>query len=155
MERITTQETNKKIGRLSWIIGGILYLILLVLVASGAVIWHIYRDALQNAPVGVLVGQVSVGPTCAVEEEGIPCITPPETVTSREVVVYKASALKREVARMNLNAFGEYRFELTPGSYTVDIGENGIDTAKELPANVTIESGKVTTLNFSIDTGVR
>ncbi len=106
---------------------------------------------------GVLTGQVTVDGTCGGPESAssTPCVPPPDEVRSRVVVVYASTVLKREVARANLTPFGEYRFELPPGQYTVDIAKNGLDFSKALPATVTVDSNKTTLLNFTIDTGMR
>ena len=48
-----------------------------------------------------------------------------------------------------------YSFVLKPGTYVVDIRNQGIDRSQELPKTVTIREGETIRLDISIDTGIR
>ncbi len=109
-------------------------------------------SATSNGETGTLSGKVSVGPICPVERVGVPCPVPPEAYTSREVIVYSETTI---VARSHFNSDGTYRFELPAGQNFVAIPQSGIGGSKELPKTITITAGKTTTLDFSIDTGIR
>ncbi len=145
-------EPTQKKGFGRWIAGGI---VLGVLIYAAYVL--LIKVPAANGDTGVLTGQVTVEGICGGPDtaSGTPCVTSPDDVRSRIVIVYAATVLKREVARANLTPFGEYRFELPPGQYTVDIAKNGADSSKALPATVSVDSKKTTTLNFTIDTGAR
>jgi hypothetical protein len=103
---------------------------------------------------GILSGSVTVGPICPVERVGVPCPVPSVAYTSREVIVYAANG-STIVARKNFNPDGTYSFSLPAGSYVVNTPNSGIGGARNLPQTVTIKSGQTTTLDFSIDTGIR
>lgn len=60
-----------------------------------------------------------------------------------------------EVTRRNFDADGGYRIELSPGTYVVDLIRSGIDRGEGLPREVVITSGVLTSLDISIDTGIR
>lgn len=100
-------------------------------------------------------GKVSIGPICPVEREGVPCPVPPETYTSREMVVYKSDG-KTEVKRSAINTDGTYSFKLESGSYVLDTARKGIGyTSKDLPYAFTLADGETKEFDFSIDTGIR
>jgi hypothetical protein len=104
---------------------------------------------------GVLQGHVTIGPLVPVVQEGQPEPTPgPEVYASRQIVIYAQDG-QTEVARVQIDAKGNYRVELPVGTYVVDINHVGIDMAKELPKTVEIKSGQVTRLDVEIDTGIR
>jgi hypothetical protein len=106
-------------------------------------------------PPGILEGTVEVGPLSPVEQVGAPPVEiPPEVYTSRAVDIYQADG-QTFISRVFFDADGTYQTELPPGNYFVSLTPNGIDTADGLPVMVEIHSGKVTTLNLSIDTGIR
>lgn len=103
---------------------------------------------------GIIKGKVTVGPICPVEREGVPCPVPQEAYTSREVILHKADGVTI-VKRMHFLADGTYSFEVSPGTYIIDIPKQGIGGSGDLPKTVTIESGETIEFNFSIDTGIR
>ena len=104
---------------------------------------------------GVLEGHVTIGPLVPVVQEGVPEPTPgPEVYASRQIVVYAQDG-QSEVARVQIDGKGNYRVELSVGTYVVDINHAGIDMAKELPKTVEIKAGQVTRLDVDIDTGIR
>ena len=103
----------------------------------------------------VLEGHVSIGPLVPVVQEGVPEPTPgPEVYASRQIVIYAQDG-QTEVARVQVDAQGNYRVELAVGTYVVDINHAGIDMAKELPKTVEITDGETTRLDVDIDTGIR
>ena len=108
----------------------------------------------QSGLIGTIQGKVDVGPICPVEREGVPCPVPPEAYTSRQIVIYKANG-KTEVARAAINPDGTYLFELSSGSYTLDIARQGIDYGTGLPHLFVISAGEDQEFDFSIDTGIR
>jgi hypothetical protein len=107
---------------------------------------------------GVLAGNVTVGPLSPVERVGVsPTPPPPEVFTSRHLIVYEADGVTK-VADVPIEAagfHGTYSLSLSPGTYVLDVPRQGIGHASPLPARVTIEAGKTTTVDVDIDTGIR
>lgn len=109
----------------------------------------------QLIPPGVLQGHVDIGPLSPVQRIGVPPPTvPPEVYAARQVVIYKEDG-QTELTRLKLDANGNYRVQLAPGNYVVGMARVGIDRARGLPANITISSNVTTTLDISVDTGIR
>ncbi len=110
----------------------------------------------RPAPIvpGVLSGHVTIGPICPVERIGHPCLPSPEAYAAREIVVYRTDG-KTIVASTHPSATGAYQFSLRPGRYVIGLAKSGIDHSKDLPREITIESGKILTLDIDIDTGIR
>ncbi len=104
---------------------------------------------------GVLAGHVSIGPLTPVERVGVPTPTvPPEVYAARQVIIYHADGQK-EVTRLKLDANGNYTVTLAPGQYVVNMARSGPGGPRNLPATVTITSNLTTTLDISVDTGIR
>lgn len=108
----------------------------------------------KQQTMGTLSGEVTVGPICPVERIDVPCPVPPEAYTSREVVIFGKDG-KTEVARKHFDSTGYYEFSLKPGEYVVNIPKQGIGGGKDLPHKVMVVTGRTTTFNFNIDTGIR
>lgn len=102
----------------------------------------------------VIRGTVTVGPICPVERVDMPCKTPPEAYTSREVILYAADGIT-VVKQLNFDPDGTYRFEVSAGVYILDIPRPGVGGSKDLPQTVSIKPGETVEVNFSIDTGIR
>lgn len=104
---------------------------------------------------GVLQGHVTIGPLEPVQSEGEPELTPaPEVYAARKIIVYAEDG-RTEVARLEIDANGNYSAVLPVGTYWVDINHVGIDAAEGLPKRITIEAGQVVRLDIDIDTGIR
>jgi hypothetical protein len=128
----------------------LLYLTVLTLGASS-----LYACAQSPQEFGVLEGHVTIGPLVPVVREGEAEPTPaPEVYAAREIVVFEEDG-KTEIARLKIDANGNYRVELPVGTYIIDINRIGIDTAAGLPKEIEITSLGVTRLDIDIDTGIR
>jgi hypothetical protein len=104
---------------------------------------------------GTLRGHVTIGPLVPVVREGEPESTPaPEVYALRKIVIYKTNG-KTEVARVDIDAQGNYEIELPFGTYIVDINRIGIDHAAGLPGKVLVHADQVTVLDVDMDTGIR
>lgn len=104
---------------------------------------------------GTLEGHVTIGPLVPVVRQGEPEPTPaPEVYAARQIVVFAKDG-QTEVARAQVDAGGDYRVQLPPGTYAVDINHAGIDRAADLPKTMQISAGQVTRLDVDIDTGIR
>jgi hypothetical protein len=103
---------------------------------------------------GRLEGKVNIGPLTPVERVGVPTpIPPPEVFTSRGIKIIDSLGIW--VNEVHFNPNGTYSIELNPGNYRVELLNTGIEHAAELPATVQIFSNQITTLDISIDTGIR
>ena len=104
---------------------------------------------------GILEGRVSIGPLQPAMQEGEEEPTPaPEVYAAREIVVYKKNGTT-EFTRLEIGATGLYRGELPVGVYVVDINRIGIDSADNLPLEITIQANRTIRLDINIDTGIR
>lgn len=104
---------------------------------------------------GALKGHVTIGPLVPVVHEGEPEPVPsPEDYAARKVLVFHRGG-RREFARIDIDAGGNYGSPLPAGAWVVDINRTGIDSAAGLPAEIEIRAGEVTRLDIDIDTGIR
>ncbi len=101
---------------------------------------------------GFVKGTVTVGPLCPVERADRPCPVPPETYTSRNVLVYEADQTTMKTKRA-LSTTGSYSISLSPGTYWVQIDPAGIGEGEKKQVSVT--AGNTVTTDFDIDTGIR
>ena len=102
---------------------------------------------------GTLTGHVTIGPNCPVERPDNPCTPAPQAYTSRQVSVYKANGTTL-VTTQNFDTQGNYNIALSAGTYVVK-SRTGISSVASIVGTITIKSGQTSTLNFSIDTGIR
>ena len=103
---------------------------------------------------GRLSGLVKIGPICPVEQENNPCPTPPSAYAARKILVMDEQGTK-ELFTVDINSQGAYVIDLVPARYLIDLKRAGIDRTSDLPKVVEIQANSVTTLNVSIDTGLR
>jgi hypothetical protein len=104
---------------------------------------------------GLLEGHLTIGPLTPVVIIGQAEPTPaPEVYAAYPIVVYEPDG-KTEVARVTAGSEGNYRLVLPVGTYLVNTQPEGIAFSKDLPQEVTIQSGQVTRLDIDIDTGIR
>jgi len=107
---------------------------------------------------GVLKGKITIGPICPVER--IPpdpaCLPTAETYKAWATVVW-TSDKKSKLATIDPKLDGTYLTELPAGEYTIDFEVSRTFGAggSNLPASVTIANKDTTTLNITIDTGIR
>lgn len=107
------------------------------------------------AATGSLAGHVTIGPLAPVAIAGQPEPTPPPEVYAARRVVVRTADGARELAQLTIDAQGSYRVDLPAGVYQIDINRSGMDSAAGLPAQVEVRAGATTTLDISIDTGIR
>lgn len=101
---------------------------------------------------GYIHGQVTIGPLCPVEDATHPCTAPKETYTSRSLVVYWPNQTM-EYKRIPLTSDGTYTIALDPGTYWTRIEPAGIVPMEKV--KMVVATGKTTTHDFTIDTGIR
>jgi hypothetical protein len=103
---------------------------------------------------GRLAGTVKIGPNCPGPETTNPCPTPPEAYRERKILVYN-EARTTLLHTVDIDSQGFYLIDLAPARYTIDLRGVGIDKTSDLPKTVEIHANAVTTINVTIDTGVR
>lgn len=106
----------------------------------------------ERVAAGYIAGTVNIGPNCPVEREGVPCETPEEAYTSREVLVYESDG-KNIHERIRILAGGTYWIAVGPGNYFVQISPAGIGPGEM--KEVTVKSFETSIVDFDIDTGIR
>ncbi|MBI4311366.1 MAG: hypothetical protein HY681_06250 [Chloroflexi bacterium] len=99
---------------------------------------------------GVLYGQVRIGPLCPVE----PCTRPTgDLYSSRSLVVESAAGSRIETP---LTPDGWFKVQLAAGAYVVTLTNcDFLGCRSALPQKVTVQAGQVAELAIEIDTGIR
>jgi hypothetical protein len=111
------------------------------------------------AQYGTLEGKVSIGPLCPVERNppDPSCLPTADTYAARPIEVF-TPGYKAMVAKLSpVPPDGAYTLNLPAGNYIVDLkirNPSGIGSAN-LPADITLSPDKTTTLDITIDTGIR
>ncbi len=72
----------------------------------------------------------------------------------RKIMIYDP-ARTRLLFTVDIDTQGLYFIDLAPGRYLVDFKGFGLDRSSDVPKAVEIHANVVTTLNISIDTGLR
>jgi hypothetical protein len=104
-------------------------------------------------------GAVTIGPITPVEQPGQCPPVSPEVFSSRKIMVYDESGQKLlqqvDINQIGQTANGYYTILIAPGTYTIDINHTGIDTAENLPRQITVSANETFTIDINIDTGIR
>ena len=111
-------------------------------------------DPVDDRPIGILKGIVTIGPNCPVQQQGQDCPPPLDAFQIRKVLVYDEAKTKL-LFTLDINSGGGYTATLLTGKYTVDMKLVGIDQSPDVPAVVTIHANTVTRLDIDVDTGLR
>jgi hypothetical protein len=130
-------------------------LCLLILVGN---IWLV--SCRTPVPANALItGAVTIGPITPVEQPGQCPPVSPEVFSSRKIMVYDESGQKLlqqvDIDQIGQTANGYYTALIAPGTYTIDINHAGIDSADNLPQQITVLANETFTININIDTGIR
>jgi len=103
-----------------------------------------------SSPSGVR-GQVLLGPTCPVEQEGSPC--PDRPLSDVEVRVLSDG---ETIAETTSGEGGRFEVVLPPGVYTLEAVVGSDDPGMSAkPVNVTVTSGAFVDVVVPIDSGIR
>ena len=96
-------------------------------------------------------GQILLGPTCAVVQEGSPC--PDEPVGGVEV---RALTDGEAIAQTTSGGDGRFELELPPGRYTLEavVGPDGPGMFGK-PVAVTVTAGTFVEVVVPVDSGIR
>jgi hypothetical protein len=97
-------------------------------------------------------GQVLLGPTCPVEQEGSPC--PDEPVGGVEV---RALTDREAIAQTTSGEDGRFELELPPGRYTLEavVAADGGPGMFAKPVAVTVTGGTFVEVVVPVDSGIR
>jgi len=99
-----------------------------------------------------IAGRVTVGPACAVVEEGKPC---PDRPYQAELTIWRADS-GDIVASVVSDIEGMFRVELPPGSYVVDPGVPRLVTdPRAEPVTVEVTADRFVQLIVRFDSGIR
>ena len=128
-------------------------LLIIITVAVAIVLSINTADTGSGGGTGTLTGNVTIGPLCPVE----PCTVTPDRLATAYAARTIAVSIPggAVVAQAVPDPYTGYSFDLKPGTYVVDIRDQGIDRSQELPKTVTIHTGETIRLDISIDTGIR
>jgi hypothetical protein len=96
-----------------------------------------------------VAGVALVGPACPVVRLDTPCPDKPW-----EGTVAVQTPLGAEVARVETDAAGRFRFDLAPGDYVVVSLTNGVFPSPA-SAEVTVVAGQVAEIQLLLDSGIR
>jgi hypothetical protein len=108
---------------------------------------------------GLLQGNVLIGPTTPIEQEGQGLTLYCDVYSPRKIMVYDKSG-EILIQQVDIECDEEeqitrYRVELEPGTYIIDINHIGFDYSDDVPKQVEIKSGLTFKLDIEIDTGIR
>src|SRR3990172_4918279 len=102
----------------------------------------------QAAEGGVLAGTVSRGSACPATGLQTPC--PPAPAPNVGILVSTSDG--REIQSVVTDDKGDYRTDLPPGTYRVEMTSlSGSGLTEDLPATVTVTKGQQTRLDVSIE----
>ncbi len=88
------------------------------------------------------------------EAENAKSTTNPQDYAEYPLVVLSRDG-KREVARLTVDAKGNYRTKLPPGDYALDVQDRAQKHLRARPQLFTIASGRTVRVDMNIDTGIR
>jgi len=103
---------------------------------------------------GRLSGIVTIGPNCPGPQTDTGCPTQPSAYAARKILVYNETK-SNLLFTVDIDSQGAYFIDLAPGKYTIDLKPSGIDKTGDLPKLIEIHANTVTSVNVSIDTGIR
>lgn len=108
-----------------------------------------------NQATGVLQGHMTVISLETVKpaEGSVPTVTP-QTYLDYPLVVLSSNG-KQQLAVITADSQGNYRVELPPGAYVLDIQDRLRKHVRAKPVSFTIISNQTARVNMEMDTGIR
>jgi hypothetical protein len=131
--------------------------ILLGLILLTGLLFNLGCDKRSTQDAGILEGKISIGPICPVETDPPDpgCLPTAETYKAYPVSVWTPDG-RSKITLLKPSLNGSYTADLDQGNYLIILENSGSNIgSSNLPIAVTIISGKITTLNIDIDTGIR
>ena len=111
--------------------------------------------SIKAAPSGFLEGHVKVILSREVElADGTPAPATAENYADYPLIVLSQDR-KTEVTRVTADGNGNYRVELPPGDYVLDVQRRPRGRVRATPQPFTVVSGQTVRVDMDIDTGVR
>jgi carboxypeptidase family protein len=109
-------------------------------------------------PTGVVKGHVKIFPLSDVNlaDDGIAARSEAEQPFSEYPLIIRSRDTNKEVARVTADETGNYRVELPPGNYILEVqGPESKPAARATPRPVTVLSNQTVRVDVNIDTGIR
>ena len=129
---------------------------LLKYVIPSLIVFLLAGTAVDATPPGFLEGHLKIISLKEVELEDANAPTNPTAVNYAD---YPLNILnrdgKQEIARVNADTSGNYRLELPPGDYILDVPRRTPKRTRATPQPFTVVSGQTVRVDMDIDTGVR
>src|SRR5574337_972284 len=105
----------------------------------------------EKAATGRLTGRATRGPMSPVERKDMP--RPYEPADGIKFLILTTSG--QEIQSVVTDKQGNYRVDLPPGTYRVEMPQSPLGWTKDLPTEVTIAENEETRLDIRLDTGLR
>jgi hypothetical protein len=110
---------------------------------------------IKAAPPGFLEGHLRITASKEVElADGTPAPVTAENYAEYPLIVLSQDR-KKEVARVTADGNGNYRVELPPGDYVLDVQRRPRGRVRATPQAFTVVSDQTLRVDMNIDTGVR
>ncbi len=133
----------------------IVAVVLAVVILASFAIFPAARQSFTPPPkMGTLAGKMTIGPICPVERIGQPCNPTPEIYTAHAVYIYRNDH-RTVIDTLFPDADGQFNTMLPVGDYWVDVTHQAVGSVTGVPAETHISAEATTTLNISINTGIR
>ena len=125
----------------------------------GCVVLMLIVSVAQSDPVppGFLEGHVKIFPLgdANLADDGNGAKTVTEAPYSEYPLVVRTGDGKKEITRVTPDRSGNYRVELPPGDYILDVPRRTPKRTRATPQPFTVVSGQTVRVDMDIDTGVR
>jgi hypothetical protein len=103
---------------------------------------------------GVLQGTMTIGPICPTSQTGAECRPSVKMFAERVISVYQADKTTL-VLKITPGADGQFAQELPAGKYYINMIPQIMGSITGVPTTITVAAGKTSTLDISVDTGIR
>ena len=128
-------------------------------VMTGCVLLMLIGSAAWSDPVppGFVEGHVKIFPLSDVNlaDDANPANAPTEQPYSEYSLIIRSRDGKKEITQVTVNRNGNYRIELPPGDYILDVQGPESRPARVKPRPFTVVSNQTVRVDMDIDTGIR
>lgn len=112
-------------------------------------------DASSNAPPGFMEGHLKIFSPKEVELAGENTLAATSETYAEYPLIIVSRDRKKEIARVTANRNGNYRVELPPGDYVLDVQGRAPGHLRATPQLFTVVSNQIVRIDMDIDTGIR